>query len=203
MGRFGGVRLVLGAVLVLGPCGFVGVAGAAGPGVEGSYRINPGDGLEVFVWGEDRMQREVRVLPDGKFSFPLAGTLVAQGRTSEELAAEIRQRIAGQYRSAAPEVTVSVKSTDGNRFYVVGKVRSPGSYSIGRDVNILQALSMAGGPADFADVDNAVLVSEGPGTQSVTRVRLSEALKGARSLKPGPQAQPLPVLRAGDVLVVP
>lgn len=169
----------------------------------GAYRINAGDGLEIFVWGEERMQREVRVLPDGKFSFPLAGTLVASGRTSEELAAEIKGRIASQYRTGAPDVTVSVKDTEGNRFYVVGKVRAPGSYSIGRSVNILQALSMAGGPADFADVDNAVLVSDAGGTQSVTRIRLSEALKGARSLRSGPQAEPLTVLRSGDVLVVP
>lgn len=189
--------LLLCAAVVLPLCP-VAAQGAA------AYRINPGDGLEVFVWGEERMQREVRVLPDGKFSFPLAGTIVASGRTTDELAGEIKQRIASQYRTGAPDVTVSVKDTEGNRFYVVGKVRAPGSYSIGRSVNILQALSLAGGPAEFADVDNAVLISDAEGgTQSVTRIRLSEALKGARSLKTGTQAQPLTVMRSGDVLVVP
>jgi polysaccharide export outer membrane protein len=167
------------------------------------YRINAGDELEIFVWGEERMQRAVRVLPDGSFAFPLAGTIKAEGRTGPQIAAAISEKIKGNYRNAVPDVTVSVRDTVGSRFYVVGKVRTPGGYATGRTVNIVQALSLAGGTAEFADVDNAVILRQTPQGQSVERVRLSEILKGSRGLSTGPQEKPLPTLGSGDVLVIP
>jgi polysaccharide export outer membrane protein len=169
----------------------------------GEYRVNAGDELEVFVWGEERLQRPVRVLPDGTFAFPLAGTIVAAGKTAPEIASAISERIKDNYRKVVPDVTVAVRDTSGSRFYVVGKVRTPGGYAIGRTVNVVQALSLAGGTAEFADVDNAVILRQTPTGQSVERVRLSEVLKGSRSLSNGPQASPLPTLGSGDVLVIP
>jgi len=169
----------------------------------GEYRINPGDELEVFVWGEERLQRPVRVLPDGTFAFPLAGTIDAAGKTAPEIASAITERIKGNYRKIVPDVTVAVRETTGARFYVIGKVRAPGGYAIGRTVNVIQALSLAGGTADFADVDNAVILRQTSSGQSVERVRLSDVLKGSRSLANGPQANPLPTLSSGDVLVIP
>src|SRR5687767_11316827 len=77
------------------------------------YQINAGDVLEVFVWGEEKLQRDVRVLPDGTFAFPLAGTIKAEGRTAEVIGTEIRSRIQGQFRETVPEVTVTVKDTAG------------------------------------------------------------------------------------------
>jgi polysaccharide export outer membrane protein len=167
------------------------------------YRINPGDELEIFVWGEERLQRPVRVLPDGSFAFPLAGTIKAEGRTAPEIAAAISERIKGNYRSAVPDVTVTVRDAAGSRFYVVGKVRTPGGYTIGRRVNVVQALSLAGGTAEFADIDNAIILRQTAQGQSVERVRLSDVLRGSRGLSAGPQAIPLPTLGSGDVLVIP
>lgn len=167
------------------------------------YRLNAGDSLDIFVWAEERMQREVRVLPDGTFAFPLAGTIQAEGKTPRQVGLEIENKIASFYRDGTPEVTVSVKDTSGMRFYVIGKVRAPGSYSAGRPVNALQALTLAGGPAEFADVDQAVILRETASGQTVERVSLSKVLKGAKALSPGEQARPIPMLRSGDVLVVP
>jgi polysaccharide biosynthesis/export protein len=177
--------------------------GAVAAQVPGEYRINPGDELEVFVWGEERLQRPVRVLPDGTFAFPLAGTIIAAGKTAPEIAGVISDKIKGNYRNAVPDVTVAVRDTAGARFYVVGKVRTPGGYAIGRSVNVVQALSLAGGTAEFADVDNAVILRQTPTGQSVERVRLAEVLKGSRGLANGPQVSPLPTLGSGDVLVIP
>ncbi|GAA4722670.1 polysaccharide export protein [Sphingomonas lutea] len=173
------------------------------PPARAEYRLNAGDTLEVFVWGEERMQREARVLPDGTFAFPLAGTIQAEGKTAREVGVEIQTKIAGYFRAGTPEVTVSVKDTSGMRFYVIGKVRSPGSYSIGRSINALQALTLAGGPAEFANVDQAVILRETRTGQNVERVSLSDVLKGARGLDAGNQARIIPVLRSGDVLVIP
>jgi polysaccharide export outer membrane protein len=167
------------------------------------YRVNAGDELDVFVWGEERMQRAVRVQPDGTFAFPLAGTIKAVGRSVTDIAAEIRERIAINYRSTPPDVTVSVRDAIGTRFYVVGKVRTPGSYTSSSAINILQALSMAGGPAEFADLKNAVILRQTPGGQVVEPVQLARVLKGRRALPTGSLTKSLPMLLSGDVLVVP
>ena len=89
------------------------------------------------------------------------------------------------------------------RFYVMGKVRTPGGFSSGKAVNVIQALSMAGGLAEFADVKNAIILRHTAQGQTVERVRLSALLKGARGIDPGRLAAPLPLLEAGDVLLIP
>ena len=176
---------------------------AAAAGAQPRYMVNAGDELDVFVWGEERMQREVRVQPDGTFAFPLAGTIAASGRNVTDIADEIRERIAVNYRADPPDVTVSVREATGMRFYVVGKVNAPGSYTSGTAPNILQALSMAGGTAEFADVDEAVILRQTPAGPVVEPVELKKLLKGGRALNAGALRVPLPVLSSGDVLVIP
>lgn len=167
------------------------------------YRISVGDQLDVSVWGDERMQRTVLVLPDGSFAFPLAGTISAAGRTVDEVSDAIRERIAGYYRAEIPDVTVGVREAAALTFYVVGKVRTPGTFATVRAVNIVQALSMAGGLAEFADVRNAVILRQTPAGQVVEPVKLAAILKGRRRLGAGALAQSLPVLASGDVLVIP
>lgn len=171
--------------------------------VAARYTVKAGDQLDVFVWGEERMQRQVLVQPDGTFAFPLAGTIRADGRNVSDIADEIRGRIALNYVAAPPDVTVTVRETDGTRFYVLGKVRTPGSFTSGSAPNILQALSMAGGVAEFADTGGAVIMRQTPTGQVMERVRLSKLLKGSRSLDTGALATPLPTLQSGDVLLIP
>lgn len=169
----------------------------------GEYRIGPGDELDVSVWGDERMQRTVRVLTDGTFAFPLAGTIVADGQTVQQVSYAIREKIAGYFRAEIPDVTVGVRSAATMTFYVVGKVRTPGTYAGSRSVNIVQALSMAGGLAEFADVKHAVILRQTATGQVVEPVKLARVLKGQRRLGPGKLDQALPVLRSGDVLVIP
>lgn len=182
----------------------VGAPAAASSSPASQYKVNSGDELDVFVWGEERMQRSVRVQPDGTFAFPLAGTITARGRNVSDISADIRERISVNYRASVPDVTVTVRTASEMRFYVVGKVRTPGSFTSGATVNILQALSMAGGPAEFADVKNAVVLRQQPdGSQVVEPVRLHTVLKGRRALSAGKADRPLPILSSGDVLVIP
>src|SRR6476469_3847522 len=119
-----------------------------------AYRINPGDELEVYVWGEERLQRTIKVLPDGTFSFPLVGRVDALNKLPSEVEKEVSAGLRGQYRDTVPQVTVSVRSAVGLQISIAGKVRSPGAFTPGRYVNVLEALALAGGPADFADVAN-------------------------------------------------
>lgn len=167
------------------------------------YRIGAGDELDISVWGEERMQRTVRVLSDGTFAFPLAGTIAASGQTGQQISHAIRQRIAGYYRAAIPDVTVGVRTPGMMTYYVVGKVRTPGTFASARSVNILQALSTAGGLAEFADVKHAVILRQTPTGQIVEPVKLANVLKGQRRLTAGALGEALPVLGSGDVLVIP
>lgn len=201
-------RLALAASTVLAPVAASAqdvreVMPAAAISSSGRYTVNAGDELDVFVWGEERMQRQVLVQPDGTFAFPLAGTIKASGRNVSDIAMELRERISLNYRAAPPDVTVSVREATGMRFYVLGKVRTPGSFTSGTAPNILQALSMAGGTAEFADVAHAVILRQTPQGQVVEPVELKRLLKGGRSLDPGDLAKPLPTLSSGDVLVIP
>jgi polysaccharide export outer membrane protein len=167
-----------------------------------TYRINAGDQIEIYVWGDERLQRALTVLPDGSFAFPLVGTVQAQGRTPQDIEGEISRRLAEQYKGEAPQVTVSVKTPSGNQISVIGKVRSPGTFASSRNINVLDALTLAGGPTEFADVGNVVILRHENGKTTSFHVQLSNVLKGRPSAR-DLSANGIPELRAGDTVIVP
>lgn len=177
-------------------------APAPAPAPASTYRINSGDELEIYVWGEERLQRTVKVLPDGTIAFPLVGQIQAQGRLPQDLEAIIRGGLEDQYRGEAPQVTVSVLSPSGIQFSVMGRVNGPGTFSPGRYVNVLEALSMAGGPSEFAKLDDIVIVRNIGDKLHPIRVQVSSLLKGnvnnARI-----SYEYLPRIETGDVIIVP
>lgn len=172
------------------------VAAVPGP----AYRIHPGDEVEVFVWGDERLQRSVRVLPDGTFSFPLVGQVVAQGQLPADIERVIVAALRPQYRGTVPQVTVIVKNPAGYQFSVVGKVRSPGTFTPGRYVNALEAVSIAGGPTEFAQLGSVNIIRKIGGQMQKIPVRLQKALGGSSS----PLSQwDIPAISGGDTIVVP
>ena len=175
--------------------------GTAGEAIA-PYRVNPGDELEVFVWGEERLQRKVRVLPDGTFVFPLIGQVIAVNRLPTELAGEISRRLQSQYSGAVPQVTVSVSAPAGMQFSVVGKVRNPGTFSPSRYVNALEALSLAGGPTEFAELGNVLIIRKSGNGLTTIRVRLSDMLKGSPTAG-DLTASRIPQIQGGDTVIVP
>src|SRR5262249_37692507 len=114
-----------------------------------AYRIGPEDVLEISVWKEEALKKEVLVRPDGDISFPLAGDLHVAGRPVAEVREELGKRI-GKY-IPDPVVSVLVSRVASNKIYVIGRVAKPGDFAAGRYVDVLQALSMAGGLTPFAD----------------------------------------------------
>lgn len=177
---------------------FAQVQSQGAPGV--AYRINPGDDLEILVWGDERLQRTVRVLPDGTFAFPLVGQVLAVGRLPGEIERAIQLGLQPQYRGAVPQVTVSVKNPAGFQFSVVGKVRNPGTFTPGRYVNALEALSIAGGPTEFAQVSDIRLIRKVGLHLQTIRVRLASVLKGSAD---NLTEADIPPIQSGDTLVVP
>ena len=176
-------------------------ASQAAPATVGvAYRINPGDELDVLVWGDERLQRSVRVLPDGTFAFPLVGQVVAAGKLPAELERIITAGLQPQYRGQVPQVTVSVRNPSGFQFSVVGKVRGPGTFTPGRYVNALEALSIAGGATEFADVGNIRIIRKSGDNLLTIRVRVVDALKGNGGRL---TTNDIPQIVSGDTLVVP
>jgi polysaccharide export outer membrane protein len=164
------------------------------------YRINPGDQLEVLVWGDERLQRTVLVLPDGTFAFPLVGQVNAAGHLPGEIERVITAGLQPQYKGPVPQVTVSVKQASGYQFSVVGKVRNPGTFTPGRYVNALEALAIAGGPSEFAQTGNARVIRKSGDQLFVVPVRLQDALRGDTGRL---TQNEIPRIESGDTLVVP
>lgn len=167
-----------------------------------TYRINAGDELEIYVWGEERLQRQLRVLPDGTIAFPLVGQLRVAGQMPQEVERMVSDRLREQYRGDVPFVTVSVRAATGMRFSVLGKVRSPGIFDATRYVNVLEALSQAGGPDEFANLDSITVIrGNGPSAQSF-RVRVGQLFRNGVETR-DVQAANLIQIAPGDVIIVP
>lgn len=167
-----------------------------------SYRINPGDQLDIYVWGDERLQRAMNVLPDGTIAFPLAGTVHAAGKSPTAVEGELSKLLGPQYKGVPPQVTVSVKTPTGMQISVIGKVKAPGTYSPTRYVTALDALALAGGPTDFADLGNIVILRHTANRTTVLHTKLGSILKG-RPSDSDLSGDGVPQLMAGDTVIVP
>jgi len=165
---------------------------AAGADVD--YVIQPGDVLLVSVWREPDLQQTVLVRPDGGISFPLAGDLQAAGKTIAQVTEALTSKIIKYIPS--PVVTVTLQENLGNRIYVTGKVAKPGVYLINQYVDVLQALSMAGGLTPFADRAKIKILRREGGAEQVLPFNYKQVEKG-QGLEQNIR------LRPGDTVLVP
>jgi polysaccharide export outer membrane protein len=128
-------------------------------------------------------------------SFPLVGDVRASGRTVEQVREQVNERLSKFIPD--PAVTIAVKQIGGNRVYVIGKVNRPGEFTFSRPLDVMQALSMAGGATSFASLDDIqILRRDDNGKQSARRFRYSDVERG-RSLDQNI------LLKSGDTVVVP
>ena len=163
-------------------------------GAETSYKLHAGDKIQVSVWKEVDLQRPVTIRPDGKISFPLTGEVQAAGRTADDVRVDIENRLTKYIPE--PVVTVTVEETAGNRVFVIGQVNKPGVFVMNPVVNVLQALSIAGGTTPFAKLDSIIVIRGAGGTQRSLPFRYSKVSEG-KDLADNIY------LEAGDVIVVP
>jgi polysaccharide biosynthesis/export protein len=166
---------------------------AAGPPTE-TYTVKPGDILSVAVWKEPDLQGPVLVRPDGTFSFPLAGQIDARGRSVLELQQMLTDKLK-KYISD-PVVTVSISEVKGNKVYVLGQVNKPGEFVVNPRVDVMQALSMAGGTTAYAALGDIVILRRSESGQQSLPFHYADVARG-RNL------QQNIMLQAGDVVVVP
>ena len=158
------------------------------------YTVLPGDLLQILVWKEEDLQMDVLVRPDAAFSFPLAGDISTNGLSVVELQEELTKRLS-RYISN-PVVTVSVKEVLGNKVYVIGQVNRPGEFVVNPRVDVMQALSMAGGLTAFASANDVKILRRKGGQQFALSFKYNDVLKG-RDLSQNV------MLQSGDIVVVP
>lgn len=170
-----------------------------------AYLIREGDRLAITVLEDPSLNQTVLVRPDGRISLPLAGTLMAEGRTPEQLQADIQQALARDF-VAPPTVTAAVVGIAGETegeaaaalqaIYVLGQVARPGRYDISEPTDILQLLAIAGGPTPFGATRRIQIRRRTEGGETVLLYDY-EAVEDGTVPTQGVE------LRDGDVIVVP
>lgn len=164
------------------------VPGGSAPVSNKDYVIGPQDVLDVSVWKEPDLTRSLPVRPDGKISMPLLNDVQAAGLTPNQLAQAITDRL--KKYMTAPQVTVMVSQINSQRVYVIGEVTRPGAYSLLPGMNVLQAISSAGGLTLFANSKKIFLLRSESQGQNKYPFNYKEVVDGKRpdenmALKPG------------------
>ena len=161
---------------------------------DATYTVKPGDILKISVWKEPDLQGPILIRPDGGFSFPLVGEVDGRGKTVAELQVIVAQRLS-KYISD-PVVSVSVTEIHGNKVYVIGQVAKPGEFIVNPSVDVMQALSMAGGMTAFASLSNIIILRHNGTVKTALHFDYTDVAKG-KNLANDIQ------LQSGDVVVVP
>jgi polysaccharide biosynthesis/export protein len=164
------------------------------PAGAADYTIGPGDQLGIEVWKDTALTRLVTVLPDGKISFPLVGELEAGGKTVAQLKKEIEEKIARFVPDAT--ITVDVRQMNSLHVYVLGRVNAPGRTILISNVNVLQALAIAGGPNTFANRTRIRIFRQEGGKTQIFSFDYDDVTAG-KDLKTNIE------LKRGDVIFVP
>ena len=170
---------------------------AASPQSVERYLIGPGDSLEIFVRDNPTLSSTVPVRPDGRISIPLVQSMVAAGKTPEDLAADLEKDLSRYIR--APLVTVIVKSFVGaysQQVRVVGQATMPKAVPYRSGMSVLDVMIDVGGLTKFAAGNSAKIIRHLPdGTEQSIPVRLGELMGG--------EIKDNVVMRPGDILIIP
>lgn len=187
------------ALLGLGGCATAppaSTAAAAPPPVE-HYIIGPGDALDIFVRNNPSLSTSVPVRPDGRISIPLVQSMVAAGKTPEQLAKDLEKELSVYVRD--PLVTVIVKGFVGaysQQVRVVGQAVTPKAVPYRSGMTLLDVMIDVGGLTKFAAGNSAKIVRRtADGKKETIPVRLGDLMNGA--------VQYNTVMYPGDILIIP
>lgn len=191
-----GVVVSLGSGVSAARAAQVPVADTAPAAVEESapYYVAPGDVLRIAVWKEPELSTEVFVRLDGMITVSVVGDVRAAGKTTEQIATEVRTKLRSVLE--VPQVTVTVAQAVSARFYVVGEVAVSGAFPLTGRITILQALALAGGFREFAKRDRIVVIRERRGQRQAIVFNF-------RDLEAGINLDQNIAVEAGDTLIVP
>jgi polysaccharide biosynthesis/export protein len=159
------------------------------------YKVHPGDKLIVGVYDDPKlMPQEITVTPDGKIAYPMVGEMVAGGKTIEQIRLELATKLKKYISDPIPMILVT--AVNGNVVYVIGQVTKPGVIIMNPTINVLQALSIAGGGNPYAKLDSIIVIRSSSGGQRILPFKYGQVASG-KDLEQNVQ------LESGDVVVVP
>jgi polysaccharide export outer membrane protein len=166
----------------------------AGHGSANDFKLGPDDVLDIVVWNNKELSRTVPVRPDGRISLPLINDVQAAGLTPMQLRDVLTRRL-GKYMTS-PEVSVVVKEVHSFAVSVMGEVRKAGRYELKTRATVLDAIAAAGGFTEFASRSKVSVLRNDNGKSTRIRFNYNKGVSGDG-------AQEIPLLRPGDVVVVP
>jgi polysaccharide export outer membrane protein len=161
--------------------------------VDDNYMIGPLDVLTVNVWKEQALSGTLLVRPDGMISMSLIGDVQAAHFTPAQLGDQISAKLKKYVQD--PNVTVVVSQIHSKMVYLLGEVEKKGPVEMAPDMTLLEAISIAGGPTDFANTKKIYVLRNEGGKHVKIPVRYKEALKGNQSCNL--------LLKPNDTIVVP
>ncbi len=169
-------------------------SGSLAAAAENRFHMGPGDVLEISVWKDESLSRQVIVPPDGILSFPLAGDIDVRHMTVSDLREAVKKKLS-EY---VPDATVTVMLLEINslKASVIGKVNKPGEFPISMDTRVMKILSMAGGLNPFASKGNIIILRQTDGKTVKIPFDYGE-------VEDGEHLDQNILLKRGDVVVVP
>ena len=167
---------------------------AAQEGGVSDYIIGPGDVLMISSWNNAALTMSATVLPDGKIHFPLVGDSMAGGKSVAAFKQELETKLSKFV--GEPNLSVMVQQVNSMLIYIIGKVNNPGRFVLNTNVNVLQALAMAGGLNPFAKKNNISVFRETNGKTDILPFEYETVTEGKNL---GQNVW----LQRGDVVVVP
>ena len=188
--------LLVAVTLMLGACASHPNAPMNAATADYSYKIGPGDTLNIVVWRNPELSMSVPVRPDGKISSPLIDDLQAMGKDSTSLARDIEKELAKFIRD--PVVTVIVTGFVGpysEQIRVIGQATKPQNHTYKQKMTILDVKIAVGGITDFADGNRATILRTSENNAQY-RVRLKDLVKNG-DVTANVEMKP------GDVLIIP
>jgi polysaccharide biosynthesis/export protein len=195
---------IVAALAAIGLCASVGAQAPAGSAVT-DYVIGPQDVLTITSYDQADMSGKFTVEADGTFTYPMIGRVKAGGLTMRALEAAIKTRLMDDGYFRNPQITVAVDTYKSQRVFVVGEVRSPGTYPLSGNMSLVEVLARAGSTLPTAGGE-AVIVHAGENASAPTMPGSGEAKDlvrvSLRDLEKGTLASNA-ALRDGDTVFVP
>ncbi len=156
--------------------------------------LSPGDIFDIRVFREKDLTGTYRVGPDGSIRFPLIGYIHVTGLTPEQLSDQIREKLVAGNFLKEPHVSVLISEYRSKKIFVIGKVAKPGTFPYEQGMNIVQAITLAGGFAPLASGNHTILTRLREGKEQRIRIPVHQISRGKH---------PNVLLKPGDIIYVP
>lgn len=153
---------------------------------DAAYVIGPSDLLEISVWEEPELSRQLVVRTDGFVSLPLLGDVAAAGLTPPALQATIEKDLKQYLKD--PRCAVILVEPRSKRVYVEGQVNAPGQILLDSEMFLTQVISLSGGFTEWADRKKIVILRHADGSQQRIQINYIKIIKGKASniaIRPG------------------